>query len=46
MDTFTGALLSDKTEKIPEEYDWFSSLVGDWDCDYYDELIEGQKRHV
>lgn len=46
MDKFTDALLSGKTDKIPEEYDWFSPLIGDWDCDYYDELYTGQKRHV
>ncbi len=33
MDTFTEALLSGKTDKIPEEYDWFAPLLGDWDCE-------------
>ena len=46
MDNFVEALLSEKTNKIPEEYDWFGPLVGDWDCDYYDEPTAGQKRHV
>ena len=46
MDNFVEALLSEKTDKIPEEYDWFGPLVGDWDCDYYDEPTAGQKRHV
>ncbi len=46
MDTFSEALLSAKTEKIPDEYDWFAPLIGDWDCDYEDELISHQKRHV
>ena len=46
MDFFTEALLSEKTEKIPEAYDWFAPLIGDWDCDYYDEPEAGQKRHV
>ena len=46
MDTFSEALLSTKTEKIPDEYDWFAPLIGDWDCDYEDELISQQKRHV
>ncbi len=45
MDNFVDALLSEKTDKIPDEYDWFAPLIGDWDCDYYDEL-EGKKRHV
>ena len=46
MDIFAEALLSGKTEKIPESYDWFAPLIGDWDCDYYDEPEAGQKRHV
>ena len=46
MDIFTDALLSEKTERIPEEFDWFAPLIGDWDCDYYDELIDNRKRHV
>ncbi len=45
MDRFIDALLSAKTDKIPDEYDWFAPLLGDWDCDYYDEL-NGQKRYV
>ena len=46
MDTFSEALLSGKTNKIPEEFDWFAPLLGDWDCDYYDEYVKGKKRHV
>ena len=46
MDTFSEALLSEKTDKIPEAYDWFAPLIGDWDCDYYDEPEQGYKRHV
>ena len=45
MDNFIDALLSEKTVKIPDEYDWFAPLIGDWDCDYYDEY-GGQKRYV
>ena len=45
MDRFTDALLSEKTGKIPVKYDWFAPLLGDWDCDYFDEL-DGQKRQV
>ena len=45
MDTFSEALLSSESGRIPEKYDWFAPLVGDWDCDYYDEL-NNQKRHV
>ena len=40
------ALLSEKTDRIPDEYDWFAPLLGDWDCDYFDEPSEGHKRHV
>ena len=46
MDYFSEALLSEKTGKIPEAYDWFAPLIGDWACDYYDEPEEGRKRHV
>ena len=46
MDTFSEALVSGKTGKIPEAYDWFAPLIGDWDCDYYDKPEEGRKRHV
>lgn len=46
MDTFIDALLSGKTDRIPDEYDWFAPLLGDWDCDYYDEPEPGRKRHV
>ncbi len=43
--SFAEALLSEKTDKIPDEYDWFAPLIGDWDCDYYD-VWDGEKRHV
>ena len=46
MDTFSEALLSGKTNRIPDEFDWFAPLLGDWDCDYYDEYVKGEKRHV
>ena len=46
MDTFIDALLSNKTDKIPDEFDWFAPLLGDWECDYYDEPTAGYKRHV
>ena len=46
MDRFYDALISTNTRKIPEAFDWFAPLIGDWDCDYYDELMDGQKRHV
>ncbi len=46
MDFFSEALLSGKTGRIPDSGDWFAPLIGDWDCDYYDEPEEGRKRHV
>lgn len=46
MDSFSDALLSSKTDRIPEEYDWFAPLIGDWNCDYYDEPTDNRKRHV
>ena len=46
MDTFSEALLSESTGRIPDAYDWFAPLIEDWDCDYYDEPEKGRKRHV
>ena len=46
MDVFSEALLSEKTDRIPEAYDWFAPLIGDWDCDYFDDPEQGRKRHV
>ena len=44
--SFSEALLMGDGNMVPEEFDWFAPLIGEWDCDYYDEPIEGQKRHV
>lgn len=46
MDNFYNALISDTTDKIPEEYDWFGPLIGDWDFDYYDQYDKDKPRHV
>jgi hypothetical protein len=46
MDTFIDALLSGKTDRIPDQFDWFAPLIGDRDCDYFDEYVKGEKRHV
>ena len=50
MDTFSEALLSGKTDRIPDQFDWFAPLLGDWDCDYYDEYVkmkeDGSKKLV
>ena len=44
-DMFSQALVSN-TGRIPEDFDWFAPLVGDWSCDYYDEPEKDRKRHV
>lgn len=41
MDIFFETLYGDASENIPEEYDWFAPLLGDWDFDYRDKFIEG-----
>lgn len=46
MDTFFEALVSDKTLNIPDEYDWFAPLIGDWDFDYYDGYDNPEIRHM
>lgn len=47
MDEFVSALLNDGTvNRIPEEYDWYAPLLGDWDFDYYDILDGKRTRHV
>ena len=45
MDSFSKALLSEKTDKISDEFDWFAPLLGDWDCDYTDNY-GGKERQV
>ncbi len=46
MDKFFEALVSKTTDKIPEEYDWFAPLLGDWDFDYFDRYDHDKPRHV
>lgn len=50
MDSFIEALYGQTEEKIPEEYDWFAPLLGDWDFEYKDSFIDGDcnrpKRHI
>ena len=36
MDSFIEALYGRSEETIPEEYDWFAPLLGDWEFDYKD----------
>ena len=46
MDSFMEALVSEATDKIPEEYDWFAPLLGDWDFEYCDGYDTGELRTV
>ncbi len=46
MDTFSTALLSSKTDSIPDEYDWFAPLIGDWDFDFTYRLDRPNPTHV
>lgn len=34
MDMFCHALLDEKKDVIPAEYDWYAPLIGDWTFDY------------
>lgn len=36
MDMFYDALLNEKYGVIPEEDDWYASLIGDWTFDYHE----------
>lgn len=46
MDGFTKALLGGGESGIPQEYDWFAPLLGDWEFDYYDGYENAAPRHV
>lgn len=46
MDTFFEALVSDNTNIIPAEYDYFAPLIGDWNFDYYDGYDAPKVRHA
>ena len=41
MDNFIEALYGQPEGTIPEEYDWFAPLLGDWEFDYKDKFIDG-----
>ncbi|WBY64191.1 hypothetical protein [Thermocaproicibacter melissae] len=47
---FVKALLAEgRADAIPEEYDWYTPLIGDWDFDYWDSFgvaNPSEKRHV
>lgn len=36
MAVFTEALSDNASDIIPQGYDWYAPLIGDWDFDYYD----------
>ena len=38
---FIEAFYGRSEETIPEEYDWFAPLLGDWEFDYKDTKIVG-----
>ena len=40
MDHFIEALYGQPEGTIPEEYDWFAPLLGDWEFDYKDKFID------
>lgn len=47
MSEFVKALLGcQEASKIPEQYDWFAPLLGDWEFDYYDVKDGRRGRHV
>ena len=46
MDMFSEALFENAGDIIPEGYDWYAPLIGDWDFDYYDGYENGTPRHV
>lgn len=50
MDEFMEALLTrENSGAIPQEYDWYAPLLGDWDFDYCDSFgceNAAEKRHV
>lgn len=47
MSEFVKALLECReVSKIPEQYDWFAPLLGDWEFDYYDVKNGKRERHV
>ena len=43
MDSFIEALYGQSEETIPEEYDWFAPLLGDWEFEYKDKFIDGDR---
>lgn len=45
-DTFFGALVSEGTDIIPTEYDWFAPLIGDWEFEYTDRYDLTEHRHL
>ena len=47
MKSFAEALCSnEKNEKIPEAYDYFGGLIGEWDIEWNDRLDDTVPRRV
>lgn len=47
VENFFAALCSNgRNECIPEEYDWFGNLVGEWDIEWVDHLEDPTPRRV
>ncbi len=47
MEEFKTALCSNKrNECIPENFDYFGSLIGEWDIEWIDHLENNNPRHV
>jgi hypothetical protein len=41
-----GLLSTQKSDLIPDEYDYWKDLIGEWEFDYYDGYDKNEKRHV
>ena len=47
MKTFAEVLCSnEKNERIPEAYDYFGGLIGEWDIEWNDRLNDAVPRRV
>ena len=47
MNEFSNALCSTKrNERIPEDYDFFGNLIGEWDIEWNDHFAKAGKRRM
>jgi hypothetical protein len=47
LNSFTEALVSrEGSSRIPDGFDWFAPVIGEWTFDYFDRLGEYAGRHV